>query len=1112
MSNPAPAALQPISSAPKEDFEIRSKEQKGLGLITLKKALLSLFEQTTSSADEGEGVTDDEKRRALAMQRQEQLESGIYESAIERWRTERDILKKSGRDPALRSATVGALMWSWHENLTSLIKEEIRMANKAEEKKNKTIQEKERCLYGPFLQLLPAEKLSAITILTIMMTFTRFRIDERGIKLNVFVGQLGSAVQDESLAETFKTSDDYDFWQNMTKAWSFQKLSSFMKRRQACGLFTKLTNRKDVAERYEESKWNASIRGRVSTILISLIIDAAKIDVVNKDSISEVKTQVTQPVFFHSYRYFKGKKLGIIRLNKAVAKILTTEPVHSVLTKGLPMLVEPKPWIGYRNGAFLKHSSTAVRNKAYDVELLRYARAASENGDMDQVFAGLNVLARTPWRINHRVFEIMVEAWNTGEKLGKIPAENPPMDYPPEPAPSEDEGIRQKWRQGLWKVQHRVSGIHSQRCFMNFQLEIARGFLNETFYFPHNIDFRGRAYPMVPYFNHMGADPNRSLLIFAKGKELGENGLKWLEIHLATLYGFDKSSFEERQKFTRDHLAEIYDSANNPLDGKRWWLQAEDPWQCLSACIELQSALNEPDPRRFISHLPIHQDGSCNGLQHYAALGGDAIGARQVNLDPGDRPSDLYSAVADSVRESVLEDAQDGNELAICLKTYINRKVVKQTVMTNVYGVTFIGAKIQVERQLEDLVTDFPDTPEINISQAALYIASKIFFALSNMFNGAQDIQRWLGDCAGRISRAVTPEQIETIQNQHDGKARPLSPYNLAPLGKKEYTKDHDLFQSVVIWTTPLKMPVVQPYRVVPPTKMQTNFQTLNLILPTLSSPTHRRKQLQAFPPNFIHSLDATHMMLTALKSDEVGITFASVHDSFWTHPADVDTMNEIIRDAFIRMHSEDIIGRLRLEFVARYKGCMQLVNVKSRGPLGNKIKVWRQENRVKGSPRKIYELLLEHRRSVLLASDKLEERLEGESMMTPGKLLQENPDETDLETSEDLDKARIGQVPPSIPETRDAGIDDPNVIEHKIQDEGVDDLDAMEFESESVTQPLSDAEETLVDVEPIAVKKGPKKSTDRTVWVWAPISFPPIPSKVFLSLWLPFLIMSKTF
>jgi hypothetical protein len=39
------------------------------------------------------------------------------------------------------------------------------------------------------------------------------------------------------------------------------------------------------------------------------------------------------------------------------------------------------------------------------------------------------------------------------------------------------------------------------------------------------------------------------------------------KIHLAAnLYGYDKGNFDERVKFAMDHLEDIYDSAENPLD------------------------------------------------------------------------------------------------------------------------------------------------------------------------------------------------------------------------------------------------------------------------------------------------------------------------------------------------------------------------------------------------------------------------------------------------------------------------------------------------------------------------------------------------------------------
>jgi DNA-directed RNA polymerase, mitochondrial len=76
----------------------------------------------------------------------------------------------------------------------------------------------------------------------------------------------------------------------------------------------------------------------------------------------------------------------------------------------------------------------------------------------------------------------------------------------------------------------------------------------------------------------------------------------------------------------------------------------------------------------------VHQDGTCNGLQHYAALGGDVIGARQVNLDVTDKPSDVYTYVSDMVKAVIERDAAAGDEIAQKLRGRVNRKVVKQTV------------------------------------------------------------------------------------------------------------------------------------------------------------------------------------------------------------------------------------------------------------------------------------------------------------------------------------------------------------------------------------------------------------------------------------------------
>lgn len=89
-------------------------------------------------------------------------------------------------------------------------------------------------------------------------------------------------------------------------------------------------------------------------------------------------------------------------------------------------------------------------------------------------------------------------------------------------------------------------------------------------------------------------------------------------------------------------------------------MSADEPWQTLATCIEIANAVRSPDHTKYISHHPVHQDGSCNGLQHYAALGHDRYGAKQVNLMPSDRPQDVYEEVAKLVEMSRIDDAKNG--------------------------------------------------------------------------------------------------------------------------------------------------------------------------------------------------------------------------------------------------------------------------------------------------------------------------------------------------------------------------------------------------------------------------------------------------------------------
>ncbi|RVW75089.1 DNA-directed RNA polymerase 3A, chloroplastic [Vitis vinifera] len=189
--------------------------------------------------------------------------------------------------------------------------------------------------------------------------------------------------------------------------------------------------------------------------------------------------------------------------------------------------------------------------------------------------------------------------------LGRIPG----VPLPEKPS-TEDLTEIQNWKWNARKAKKINQERHSLRCDTEIKLSVARKMKDEEgFYYPHNLDFRGRAYPMHPHLNHLSSDLCRGVLEFAEGRPLGKSGLRWLKIQLANLYagGVEKLSYDGRLAFVDNHLDDVFDSADNPLNGNRWWLTAEDPFQCLAACINLSEALRSSSPHTVISHLPIHQ-------------------------------------------------------------------------------------------------------------------------------------------------------------------------------------------------------------------------------------------------------------------------------------------------------------------------------------------------------------------------------------------------------------------------------------------------------------------------------------------------------------------------
>ena len=79
------------------------------------------------------------------------------------------------------------------------------------------------------------------------------------------------------------------------------------------------------------------------------------------------------------------------------------------------------------------------------------------------------------------------------------------------------------------------------------------------------------------------------------------------------------------------------------------------------------------------------------------------------------------------------------------------------------------------------------------------------------------------------------------------------------------------------------------------------------------------RKQTSAISPNWIHSLDSSHLMMTVCQCVEEGIdSFAMIHDSFGTHACDTDKLFSIVRETFVQMYEEhDVLSEFK-GFVAK--------------------------------------------------------------------------------------------------------------------------------------------------------------------------------------------------
>lgn len=584
----------------------------------------------------------------------------------------------------------------------------------------------------------------------------------------------------------------------------------------------------------------------------------------------------------------------------------------------LPMVCPPKEWTSVLEGGYI--SPYIKKNKLIKNNSKEYLKKL-ETAKMPIVYEAINHLQSTAWQINNRVLEVVKQLWDEGKAVAELPdrEDEPliPFPYPEKTkedakTPEEIEVIK-KWKRDTYEIHKRNVQKRSVRLLVSQILRIANQFKEyEKIYFPHQMDFRGRLYPIPVLLQPQGTDLSKGLLHFAEGKAVDKESIKWLEIHGANMYGFDKENYDARIKWTKDRADEILSYAQNPLQN-RGWTEADKPFQFLAFCFEYRDYLTNPES--FRTHIPIQLDGTCNGLQHYSALLRDLKGGTAVNLVNGDKPSDIYAKVAERLEEKLKDvcntntgNISDDNSLAHqWLNLGINRKLTKRPVMVLPYGGTMLSCREYIGEYLTDNYSPnfiwkhfgVGQTPSDCIFKVSTWLSKYLWEAIQETLQAATVGMDYLR----KLARVVTKEQ-------NDNGLEWLTPAGLlvrqAYAARKKKMIRTELYGSII--------------------KCTVNIDQEDLDL---------QRQLNGICPNFIHSLDASCLMIYLTKCKQAGInSFMTVHDCYGTYASDTDTSARLLREAFVEIYQQPILENFTEDLTHNLDSDVELPELPPKGEL----------------------------------------------------------------------------------------------------------------------------------------------------------------------------------
>lgn len=610
----------------------------------------------------------------------------------------------------------------------------------------------------------------------------------------------------------------------------------------------------------------------------------------------------------------------------------------------LPMVVPPLAWQPGRRGGYRFN----LRGKHFLVRGIskKHAERLAQT-EMPTVYNAINRIQETPWTINRKVVALLEQIWTMGGDMAGIPAAKDAEDIPKPDDIDTNEPARKKWRKEQWALKEANHQRQLDAVDFGRFMSIVNRFKNEdALWFPHNIDFRGRIYPVTNFLSPQGDDRSKGVLKFAQGKALGQSGAAWLALHGANCLGvtpdkqkLSKMTLEDRVEWIRSHTDDIVRAAEEPLV-HRWWADADDPLQFIAFCFEwteFNTLCQEGLGHEYVSSLACGMDGTCNGLQHYSAMLRDPVGAAAVNVTPSARPQDIYQNVMDAGIRMLERDATE-NELArMWLKSGLcERKLAKPNVMTFAYGSKQFGFR----KQIIDYVSGRKDYHEkLPIFESSTFLKSKVVEKeqeeIEETMEHSENPTHWMNESKRIQFNNMMSGELDGVQNVFPHAASYMAKVMWDSLGDVVVAAQQGMswmqkcarliakHGKCVEWRVPgTGYMVTQEYVKEKEGHIETVLagRAIQCRVYTKTETPDPAKQGNAIAPNIVHSLDAAALMLTVELCASNGIEcFHMVHDSYGVLAADAPLMANTLRRAFYMLYSSnDVVGSLYEQFKAQ--------------------------------------------------------------------------------------------------------------------------------------------------------------------------------------------------